>query len=617
MGKRIGEIERKYKRRSGLGPFFLGTFIGILFGIGALVGLGALAYFKATPQWINNTFKTNIDLGSDELNKITLSQAVSKALYISNNSGKYTLADFEKDFGYELPKTIKGVNIEKLKTKPLDKIGEGINDILNDVSINELSEIYTPSGDMNELLDDTLTLYVKSGFVNGDKVYSDSACTEVVDFASIENGSIKVKDISKMPVEDRTEFPLKEIPLLQGLPLYITHIGDNMTIKRLEEKFGITLPDILKLTNEDKEKNINQLGEIIDEQYLANFLDYEYDASAGKVYKFVGGVKTEVTGAVATLAKKKVKELNTLEDTIQNMKVYEVLNYTYSAGKYYDNGSEVTGIMAKLAGYTVGTLSNDVQTLSIADIMDYTIEADGTIKDKSGNTIKGVLKAIADLTIGNMSDNLQARIDDMQIADVLDLTISGSSVTDKNGNQVKGVLKAIADLKISELSTGLQTKINNLTLADVMDYSITDGKVYDSNGAEITGIMATIVKKNATINNLPTAINNLAIYEALDYVKYQNAGTTIYYKDVNNNGTYDVGEGLSGVLSLINVEKGITELSDEISNIFTGTNAKTLSQLQNAGVIGKDVDLTKKIAGTTIVLGNCTIDELLKNIPTE
>lgn len=617
MGKRIGEIERKYKRRSGLGPFFLGTFIGILFGIGALVGLGALAYFKATPQWINNTFKTNIDLGSDELNKITLSQAVSKALYISNNSGKYTLADFEKDFGYELPKTIKGVNIEKLKTKPLDKIGEGINDILNDVSINELSEIYTPSGDMNELLDDTLTLYVKSGFVNGDKVYSDSACTEVVDFASIENGSIKVKDISKMPVEDRTEFPLKEIPLLQGLPLYITHIGDNMTIKRLEEKFGITLPDILKLTNEDKEKNINQLGEIIDEQYLANFLDYEYDASAGKVYKFVGGVKTEVTGAVATLAKKKVKELNTLEDTIQNMKVYEVLNYTYSAGKYYDNGSEVTGIMAKLAGYTVGTLSNDVQTLSIADIMDYTIEADGTIKDKSGNTIKGVLKAIADLTIGNMSDNLQARIDDMQIADVLDLTISGSSVTDKNGNQVKGVLKAIADLKISELSTGLQTKINNLTLADVMDYSITDGKVYDSNGAEITGIMATIVKKNATINNLPTAINNLAIYEALDYVKYQNAGTTIYYKDVNNNGTYDVGEELSGVLSLINVEKGITELSDEISNIFTGTNAKTLSQLQNAGVIGKDVDLTKKIAGTTIVLGNCTIDELLKNIPTE
>ena len=122
MGKRIGEIERKYKRRSGLGQFFLGTFIGILLGIGALVGLGALAYFKATPQWINNTFKTNIDLGSDELNKITLSQAVNKALYISNNSDKYSLADFEKDFGYKLPKTIKGINIEKLKTKPLDKM---------------------------------------------------------------------------------------------------------------------------------------------------------------------------------------------------------------------------------------------------------------------------------------------------------------------------------------------------------------------------------------------------------------------------------------------------------------------------------------------------------------
>lgn len=568
MGKRIGEIERKYKRRSGLGQFFLGTFIGILLGIGALVGLGALAYFKATPQWINNTFKTNIDLGSDELNKITLSQAVNKALYISNNSDKYSLADFEKDFGYKLPKTIKGINIEKLKTKPLDKIGDGINEILNDVSINELNEIYTPSGDMNELLDDTLTLYVKTGFVNGDKVYSDSACTEEVVFASIENGAIKVKDISKMPVGGKAEFPLKEIPLLQGLPLYITHIGDNMTIKRLEDKFGIILPSIIKMTADEKaEKTINQLGDVIDNMYLADFLDYQYDETADKVFKIVDGVKTEVTGAVATISKKRVKELNTLEDTIQNMKVYEVLNYTFNAGKYYDNGTEVTGIMGKIAGYTVGTLSNDIKSTTIADILDY--------------------------------------------------TISGGNVTDKNGNPVKGVLKAIADLKISELSTGLQTKIDGLTLADVMDYTISGNRVTDKDGNPITGIMATIVKKNATIKNLPTAINSLAIYEALDYVKYENAGSTIYYKDSNNNGTYDAGEEISGVLSLIDVEKGVTELSDEISKIFTGTNAKTLSQLQTAGVIGKDVDLTKKIAGTTIVLGDCTIDELLKNIPTE
>ena len=617
MGKRIGEIERKYKRRSGLGQFFLGTFIGILLGIGALVGLGALAYFKATPQWINNTFKTNIDLGSDELNKITLNQAVNKALYISNNSDKYSLADFEKDFGYKLPKTIKGINIEKLKTKPLDKIGDGINEILNDVSINELNEIYTPSGDMNELLNDTLTLYVKTGFVNGDKVYSDSACTEEVVFASIENGAIKVKDISKMPVGGKAEFPLKEIPLLQGLPLYITHIGDNMTIKRLEDKFGIILPSIIKMTADEKaEKTINQLGDVIDNMYLADFLDYQYDETADKVFKIVDGVKTEVTGAVATISKKKVKELNTLENTIQNMKVYEVLNYTFNAGKYYDNGTEVTGIMGKIAGYTVGTLSNDIKSTTIADILDYTISG-GNVTDKNGNPIKGVLKAIADLTVGNMGDQLQSRIDNMQIADVLDFTISGGNVTDKNGNPVKGVLKAIADLKISELSTGLQTKIDSLTLADVMDYTISGNSVTDKDGNPITGIMATIVKKNATIKNLPTAINSLAIYEALDYIKYENAGSTIYYKDSNNNGTYDAGEEISGVLSLIDVEKGVTELSDEISKIFTGTNAKTLSQLQAAGVIGKDVDLTKKIAGTTVVLGDCTIDELLKNIPTE
>lgn len=618
MGKRIGEIERKYKRRSGLGSFFLGSFIGILLGIGIVAGLGALVYFKATPEWLNKTFKTDLDLGSDELNRITLNKVVKKGIYISNNTDKYTLADFEKDFGYKFPEKIKGVSIEAIKNKPIDKIGDGINEILNDVSINELSEIYTPTDDVNKLLNDKLTLYVKAGFQNGDKVYSDQACTEQVDFASIVDGKVKIKDISIMPdSENKVQFELKELPVLQGLPLYITHIGDNMTIKRLEENFGVTLPSIIKITSEDKEvKTINDLGNIIDNMYIADFLDYEYDEILDKVYKTAHGAKTEVTGAVATISKKKVKELNTLEDTIQNMKVYEVLNYTFNAGKYYDNGTEVTGIMAKIAGYTVGTLSGDIQNLSIADILDYTISGE-IVYDKNGNQITGVLKSIASLTVGNMADQLQSKIDDMTIADVLEFRTELGVLKDKSGNQVKGVLKTIADLKIGEMSTGLQTKIDSMTLAEVMDYTISGNTVTDKDGNPITGVMATIIKKNATIKNLSTAINNLAIYEALDYVKYENAGTTIYYKDDNNNGAYDAGEEIKGVLSLIDVEKGITELSDEISGIFTGTNAKTLSQLQTAGVIGSEVDLTRKIKGTSIVLGDCTIDSLLLNIPTE
>lgn len=618
MGKRIGEVERKHKHRSGVGAFFLGGFIGILLGIGIIAGLGALVYFKATPQWLNKTFKTNIDLGSDELNRVTLDKIVKKGIYISNNTDKYTLADFEKDFGYKFPEKIKGVSIQSLKNKPLSKIGEGINDILNDVSIEELSEIYTPSADVEKLLNDELTLYVKTGFKTGDKVYSDKACTKQVDFASIVDGKVKIKDISIMPdADNKVQFKLKELPVLQGLPLYITHIGDNMTIKRLEENFGVTLPSIIKISEDDKaEKTINDLGDIIDNMYIADLLDYEYDETANKVYKIVSGVKTEVTGAVATFAKKKVNELNTLDETIKSMRVYEVLDYKLKDGKYYDDNTEVTGIMAKIAGYTVGTLSSDIQNLSIADILDYTIAGE-IVYDKNGNQVSGVLKSIASLTVGNMADQLQTKIDNMTIADVLEFKTESGTLKDKNGNAVKGVLKAIANLKIGEMSTGLQTKIDNMTLAEVMDYTISGNSVTDKDGNLITGVMATIVKKNATIKNLPSAINNLAIYEALDYVKFENAGTTIYFKDNNGNGVYDAGEELTGVLSLIDVEKGITELSDEIANIFTGTNAKTLSQLQTAGVISKDVDLTKKIKGTTIVLGDCTIDSLLLNIPTE
>lgn len=602
MGKRIGEIERKYKRRSGLGPFFLGTFVGILLGIGAIVGVGFLAYYKATPQWINSTFKTNIDLGSEDLNKITLSKLVSKAMYISNNSDKYTLEDFEKDFGYTIPSEIKGINIEKLKTKPLNKIGEGISDVLNDVAMNDLSELYTPSGDVEKLLDDCLTLYVKTGYLNGDKVYADKDCTEEVAFATIENGAVKVKDVTKVPVDGKVKFDLKDVPLLQGLPVYITHLGDNMTIKRLETAFGIVLPSIIKISDADKEvKKINDLGDIINNMYLADFLDYEYDATADKVYKTVDGVKTEVTGAIATISKKKVKELNTLEDTIKTMKVYEVLNYTYQDGKYYDNGSEVTGIMGKIAGYTVGTLSNDIQTLSIADILDYTISGNQVL-DKDGNPVKGVLKTIANLTVGNMADQLQGKIDNMTIADVLDYTInSDNSVTDADGNQVKGVLKAIADLKIGNMGSGLQNKIDNMTIADVMDYEVRDGKVYNGS-TEVTGTMATLIKKGTTVSGMVDAVNNLTIAEALDYTLVDGV-----YKD-------NSGKTVSGVLALIDLSDKVTNLSKQIDEVFngnteTGKTAKTLAELETAGVIDLKGKADKHVAGSTKTLGEMTIQE--------
>lgn len=604
MGKRIGEIERKYKRRSGLGPFFLGTFVGILLGIGAIVGVGLLAYYKATPQWVNSTFKTNIDLGSEDLNKITLSQVVNKAIYIANNADRYTLADFEQDFGYQLPKEIRGINIEKLKTKPLNKMGEAVSEILNDVSINDLSQIFTPSADLDKLLDDSITLYVKADFQNGDKVYADKACTEEVGFASIQNGGIQVKDLNKVPVDNKATFNLKDVPTLQGLPIYITHIGDNMTIKRLETAFGVALPDIIKISETDKEtKTINELGDVINNMYLADFLDYEYDTDADKVYKTVGGVTTEVTGAVATFAKKKVSELNTLEDTIKTMRVYEVLNYTTSGGKYYDGSTEVTGIMGKIAGYTVGTLSTDIQNLSIADILDYTISGD-TVTDKDGNPVTGVLKVIADLTVGNMSTDLQGKINNMTIADVLNYTISGDTVTDKDGNSVTGVLKAIADLKIGNMSTGLQSKINAMTLADVLGYDVRDGKVYNGE-TEVTGTMATLIKKDTTVSGLVDAVNSLTIAEALNYSYDEDAGV---YKDSS-------GVAVTGVLSLINLGDQVTNLSTQISSIFTGENAKTLAQLADAGVITLNTsDRNKRIPGAAKTLGEMTIQEAMDAI---
>lgn len=190
----------------------------------------------------------------------------------------------------------------------------------------------------------------------------------------------------------------------------------------------------------------------------------------------------------------------------------------------------------------------------------------------------------------------------MTIADVLDYTInSDNTVTDADGNQVKGVLKAIADLKIGNMGSGLQNKINNMTIADVMDYEVRDGKVYNGS-IEITGTMATLIKKGTTVAGMVNAVNNLTIAEALDYTLVDGV-----YKD-------NSGKTVTGVLALIDLSDKVTNLSKQIDEVFngnteTGKTAKKLAELETAGVIDLKGKADKHVAGSTKTLGEMTIQE--------
>ena len=109
MGKSLTKSERK-SRKSGVGAFFGGTFVGFLLGLAAIAGICVFAYFKVSPEWLNKTFKTDINLGSEQANKVTLSDVVSSAMSILSNTSTYTLNDLNKDLGVEVPDKLLGID---------------------------------------------------------------------------------------------------------------------------------------------------------------------------------------------------------------------------------------------------------------------------------------------------------------------------------------------------------------------------------------------------------------------------------------------------------------------------------------------------------------------------
>jgi len=225
MAKSVGTEKRK--TRSSSGAFFGGSFFGFIMCLLLIAGLGAFVYFKVSPKWINDTFNTKIDLGSEEINSLTLSEAVSHAVNLSQNLDSYTLNDLKTDFGIEIEDTFKGIDISHLKSVPLSNLGEELKNTIMGVSAAELNEeLITFSGDIEQILNSEMTFYVKHQ--ETEPLYKDEARNEKVgesDFAySFEYNSdthkvtkVTIKGIDYDVVDDEIVVTLKNLPLMAAL----------------------------------------------------------------------------------------------------------------------------------------------------------------------------------------------------------------------------------------------------------------------------------------------------------------------------------------------------------------------------------------------------------------
>lgn len=612
---------KREKRKSGSGgSFIFGTFIGFILCLGALFGIGCFAYYKVSPAWINKNFKTNIDLGSEEINNKTLSILVNNAINLSKNADTYTLNDLKKDFGIEIKDELYGLDISDLKSVGLKELPEAIENKFGSISAGELRNVNGMNLDsMSKILDKSNVYYFNSEDNKLYKNFDGTNYTNAVNFdyeVSTDKSKVTTKKHqtpilmnSKYNVVNQVSIPLWYLPLTEALGDFTSNMGSQITLQDLETDFGVELPSFLD--NVDKQNTtINDLESAINGLYVADFLDYTIDDSDPKNIIVRDKDEQDVTGLMYELAIEKVAKLKNIQDKFDSLTVEDLQgSFDFSAldkvmakyVTYYVNGTKLyedeeftkeVSFKYEIAGANVvvneksypivgNEASIQLKSLPLATaISAFTSNMGELLTLKELNEDYGVVlpSYIINGNENKTINEIQSIIDNLMVADILGYTIDGDEVMDGN-NPVTGIMAIIAKKKVSNLND-LQSTIEEQTIATLMDYKFTtDNKVYkDLNGnavmdvgEEVTGLLGKVAKY--TINNVDSAVNDLELGD-------------VFSQEQLSDGVFKLlDQSTVGSIKVVNVAN---ELSDAIKD-------STMGELQIAGLINETYDLTKQI----------------------
>lgn len=598
MARKIGKHKQK-RQRTGAGAFFGGTFVGFFLCLAVLFGLGAFIYFKVSPKWINKTFKTNIDLGTEELNKLTIKDAVSHALNLTQNMDSYTLSKLEKDFGLDFGTSLKGIDISTLKNVPLNKLGEELQNTLSQISAAELGEELIDLSDMDNIFGKEITYYFKSEDKRLYKKYENSEYKDPVnkteDFNYSYNqatGKIQIKNKSFNIIGREVKIKLENLPLVSAITTYTSNLGDNLTLRELHDDYGVELPSYIYDGNEDA--SVNEITTIIDNMYLAEFLGYTVDDSDPENIIVKDDGNQNVTGIIYEFAIEKVSNISNIEDKIEGITASDLESM-------FEFDGTIEKILEKTQTYYVfgSNVYEDAGCTVLVDF-DYEIsngfvsldEMDFPIVD---NKVEIVLKNLPLTTaISAFADNLGENITLRDLVEDYGIELPDYIY---NGNQ---------DKKINEID-GL---IDELYLAEFLGYTVDDSDldniiVKDDGNQVVTGVMRDLaIKHISDLENVEDLFSDATsndlkdLFDLSDMDKIFNKKHTYY---VQGNQLFE-NEGKSTLADFeYTISGSVLKIGEQI---FTITDGKAKVDL-------KYVPLTSAISTFTNNLGNnLTLGEL-------
>ena len=411
---------------------------------------------------------------------------------------------------------------------------------------------------------------------------------------------------------------------------------------------GITLADVLGYTKGDDgkwykgeelitgpmaalaESSVGNIANDINRIAIGEMLGHTRKSDVGENGETIeywvdenGEKVTGIMGAFVDLSIDDLKDGDKVQDSIQNIKVADVMGLYEENGVWYNSdGTKATGVMSALAGTEVGDLSTAMQTIKIGQLLDLYQDEDGVWRNSDGSRASGAIAALADSSVATLNSD----INNVKVGELLNYTyLAADNVNaaagegwysyDENTSaytKATGVAAALADSTINNMNTNLQ----NLMIGDVAGYTYntTDSKWYTSDGEEATGILAELA--DLTVNDLTKdddaitdRIGNVKLGDALGYhAVYATDGNGNYIFDENGDKIVDHWEDengeVTGIMGAL-VDKPIDDMGSAVDDL-------TLDQI----LPGEKTGLLSIIPGNTPINGiNTAINDSIMTTP--
>ena len=316
-----------------VGAFFGGTFFGILLCLALIAGLGCFVYFKVSPAWINKTFKTNIDLGTEELNKKTVKGFVSSAIDLANNTNSYTLEDLNKNFGVKINDNLFGINIADLKTVPFTELSGAIETKFANISAHELRNVSGMNLEekMGNILDKENTYYFNSADNKLYKNLTGITYSQPVTFeyvVSEDKTTITTKGNVEFISDGKVKIPLWYLPITNAISDFTSNLGEQTTLYDLEHSYGVVLPKFLNSVDKQN-TTVNELESVIKTIKIGEILELniKYDSASDEYYNDIDkdnvyDAGEEIAHILKAISDTKVEDLDTFINDLKFSQIF-------------------------------------------------------------------------------------------------------------------------------------------------------------------------------------------------------------------------------------------------------------------------------------------------------